>query len=135
MADKPKRVQMQRTKGWRKPEGTIYVGRPTKWGNPIRVGDMCEVQCWGADDGLTYPTVDVVITPAIAVAVYEREWRERLRPFPPGALAGDVANWQRHVDALAELRGHDLACWCPLVDAAGNPVPCHADVLLRLANT
>lgn len=29
---------------------------------------------------------------------------------------------------LAPLRGHDLACWCPL------DKPCHADVLLRLAN-
>jgi hypothetical protein len=30
---------------------------------------------------------------------------------------------------LDVLRGHDLACWCPL------DKPCHADVLLRLANT
>jgi len=29
---------------------------------------------------------------------------------------------------LAPLRGHDLACWCPLDQ------PCHADVLLELAN-
>ena len=28
---------------------------------------------------------------------------------------------------LPELRGHDLACWCA-------PLPCHCDVLLRLAN-
>ena len=31
---KPKRIQRRRTKGWRMPEGAIYVGRPTKWGNP-----------------------------------------------------------------------------------------------------
>jgi hypothetical protein len=31
---------------------------------------------------------------------------------------------------VSELRGLDLCCWCPLVDAAGNRVPCHADVLL-----
>jgi hypothetical protein len=29
---------------------------------------------------------------------------------------------------LSELRGHDLMCWCPLGQ------PCHADVLLALAN-
>lgn len=29
---------MPRGKGWRMPEGAIYVGRPTKWGNPFRVG-------------------------------------------------------------------------------------------------
>ena len=28
----------------------------------------------------------------------------------------------------------DLACWCPLHDRHGNYVPCHADVLLELAN-
>lgn len=28
---------------------------------------------------------------------------------------------------LSELRGRDLACWC-------SPLPCHGDVLLRLAN-
>jgi hypothetical protein len=31
------------------------------------------------------------------------------------------------MDALPELRGLDLICWCA-------PLPCHGDVLLRLAN-
>src|ERR1043166_5232426 len=35
----PQRVQMQRTKGWRKPPNTVYVGRPTKFGNPSRLED------------------------------------------------------------------------------------------------
>ena len=34
----------------------------------------------------------------------------------------------------AELAGKDLVCWCPLTDEHGNRVPCHADVLLELAN-
>jgi hypothetical protein len=34
----------------------------------------------------------------------------------------------------AELAGKDLACWCPLMDAAGRPVPCHGDILLAIAN-
>jgi hypothetical protein len=54
-----------------------------------------------------------VMTPADAVELYRR------------AL---VAVLKRYPDALAELRGHDLACWCPL------DRPCHADVLLELAN-
>jgi hypothetical protein len=33
----PKRLQQQRTKGWRKPENSIVVSRPSKWGNPFRV--------------------------------------------------------------------------------------------------
>ncbi|MFF7250430.1 DUF4326 domain-containing protein [Embleya sp. NPDC008237] len=36
--------------------------------------------------------------------------------------------------ARTRLRGHPLACWCPLVDDKGEPVPCHVDVLLRIAN-
>jgi hypothetical protein len=31
-------------------------------------------------------------------------------------------------DVVRELAGRDLACWCPL------DVPCHADVLLDVAN-
>jgi Domain of unknown function (DUF4326) len=31
-----KRIQRRRTKGWRMPEGAVYVGRPSRWGNPFR---------------------------------------------------------------------------------------------------
>ena len=30
-----KRIQRKRNKGWRMPKNAIYVGRPTKWGNPF----------------------------------------------------------------------------------------------------
>jgi len=30
----PHRVQRKREAGWRMPPDTIYVGRPTQWGNP-----------------------------------------------------------------------------------------------------
>ena len=33
----PQRIQRQRTKGFRLPPDCIYVGRPTKWGNPFTV--------------------------------------------------------------------------------------------------
>ena len=32
------------------------------------------------------------------------------------------------LESIHELTGKDLACWCPLDG------PCHADILLRLAN-
>lgn len=35
----PSRIQRQRTKGYRTPENTVYVGRPTKYGNPFSVAD------------------------------------------------------------------------------------------------
>ena len=47
-----------------------------------------------------------------AVATYER-W---LRSQP------------RLMDALSELCGLDLVCWC-------MPLPCHGEVLLELANS
>lgn len=33
----PQRIQRKRSKGWRMPENTVYVGRPTKWGNAFIV--------------------------------------------------------------------------------------------------
>jgi hypothetical protein len=35
MSEQPRRVQRRRTRGWRMPPNTIYVGRPSKWGNPF----------------------------------------------------------------------------------------------------
>jgi len=111
----PQRIQRKRTKGWRMPEGAVYVGRPTKWGNPF---------------------MSTAYTPQKCVDLY----RTAIRGAMPIAFAAglcrvpeimDLARAQ--VDALAalpvhELRGRDLACWCRLDQ------PCHADVLLELAN-
>ena len=33
----PKRIQRKRTKGWRTPPNTVYVGRGSPWGNPFAV--------------------------------------------------------------------------------------------------
>lgn len=49
------------------------------------------------------------------------DFRFRLRNWQ----TDDPAGFQRALDAL---RGHDLACWCPLDQ------PCHADIWLELAN-
>lgn len=38
-AFRPRRIQRKRTRGWRMPPGAVYVGRPSKWGNPHRRGD------------------------------------------------------------------------------------------------
>ena len=39
----PLRVQRKRIKGWKMPLGVVYVGRPTKWGNPFKDGSKQEV--------------------------------------------------------------------------------------------
>ncbi|MGV8847605.1 MAG: DUF4326 domain-containing protein [Propionicimonas sp.] len=120
----PKRIQRQRTKGWRLPPNTIYVGRPTRYGNPYPVGVL-----------LTTPTLNGQVTfkgDAATVAYMFRVWAENDTNDPGDHTAQHAA--LRAALTAGLLRGHDLACWCPLVDPAGNRVPCHADVLLDLAN-
>jgi hypothetical protein len=34
----PVRIQRKRSKDWKMPPNTVYVGRPTRWGNPFKVG-------------------------------------------------------------------------------------------------
>ena len=98
MTTKPVRIQRQRSKGWTMPENTVYVGRPTQWGNPFKVcGDQ---------------------TAALVVEKYRYEIVH---------LNGGIVGLNRFWVA-AHLRGKNLACWCPLDQ------PCHADVLLELAN-
>jgi hypothetical protein len=75
------------------PAGAVYVGRPSKFGNPFKVGQ----------DGTR---------------------AEGIRRFE--------AHLAKHPDLImavkAELRGKDLVCHCPLDQ------PCHADILLSIAN-
>ncbi|AVO22396.1 hypothetical protein PBI_SMEAGOL_83 [Mycobacterium phage Smeagol] len=105
-----KRIQRKRTKGWRMPEGAIYVGRGSQWGNPWRVGSRL-MTFTDLPDGLRQYAREFVMTPEIAVAFYREA-------FTPDAD-----------DIRAELSGRDLACWCPLDSL------CHADVLLEIANS
>lgn len=82
-----KRIQRKRTKGWRMPKGAVYVGRPTKWGNPfVKMPDP--------------PMPND--TPAMLVTRFA--WQITLwRVHEPAAYE----KW------IAPLRGQDLACWCP----------------------
>lgn len=101
----PKRLKRSRARGWRMPEEAVYVGRPTRWGNPFAAGKP-------ATDPETGETV-LVRDRAHAVALY--------RAWLPNHLAENPA-------LIEPLRGKDLVCWCPLDG------PCHADVLLDRAN-
>ena len=89
------------------PEGAIYVGRPTRWGNRFRVADArAELEA------LFVPATDRAAR-FLIVRAYRAEMQAILASTP---------------DFLAPLRGHDLACWCRLDQL------CHADGLLELAN-
>ncbi len=66
-------------------------------------------------------------TPSLVAPLDDQQYRN---------LTADRELWARRigggghpVEAIrSELRGRDLCCWCPLDQ------PCHADVLLELAN-
>ena len=67
--------------------------------------------------------------PRSRVALYRANLEVLVAPLDwPNPHPDDVEDWQARVAEIEELRGHDLACWCPLDQA------CHADVLLELAN-
>lgn len=102
----PVRVQRRRVKGWRMPEDTVSVCRPGNWGNPFAVGHPA------VDVPAKYRGV-VAVDALHAVALYRRMILDYGLP-----LTCD----------LAEIRGKNLACWCKI------SAPCHADVLLDLAN-
>ncbi len=121
----PRRVQQRRTKGWRKPENTVSVARPSKWGNPYVVGRTL-LLLTGDAEAMFIGSFDRIqriesITPRIAVDLYRLLWLTNWN-------IGDAEVPRAAPGALAEIRGKNLMCFCPLDQ------PCHADVLLELAN-
>lgn len=96
----PDRIRQSRKRGWRKPDNTVVVSRPSFWGNPFIVGT---------------PENGGNMTRADAVSNFKAALLD-------GRLQMKVA------DVRSRLAGKNLACWCPLDE------PCHADVLLELAN-
>lgn len=117
----PIRIQRKRTKGWRMPEGVVYVGRGSKWGNPFVVHPD------RGPTGARYP-----MSPQVAVGSFrsmllkEGAWFPVPLPWPKGKIPAGAPTTIE--DVHRELRGKDLACWCPLDQS------CHADVLLKMAN-
>lgn len=118
------------------PAGAVYVGRPSKWGNPFVAFDwqaaFRAVALVGRGDRAGMR--------AAAVRLYELWLTAETRSLSPAEIEA-LDFWDREVFTVRpakprptlaeirdELRGKDLACWCPL-----DGKPCHADVLLRLA--
>jgi hypothetical protein len=109
--NKPRRIQLRRTRGWRKPEGAVVVARPTKWGNPWSVQE-----CGSRER---------------AVAHFRSAMEARLQAEAHGVdpSADDPLGPYPSLPIIrTALAGRDLCCWCPLNG------PCHADVLLEIAN-
>jgi hypothetical protein len=105
----PERIQLSRRAGWRMPPNTVKVDRSTRWGNPFRTHG----------DG-------VPMDAALAVSLFESMLAKE------GGFLAEIRGRGRVLTELADIRreprGKNLACWCK------PGTPCHADVLLRLAN-
>jgi hypothetical protein len=114
---KPIRIQLSRKKGWRMPPNTISVARPTMFGNPWCIG---LIACNCRTPGECRCNSFRCATAAEAVEAFREWWAERLTRLYPYA--------QRAQYQLDLLKGRNLACWCKIGE------PCHADVLLELAN-
>ena len=101
----PERIRLSRAKGWRKPDNTVVIARPTRWGNPFAIAkSQREADETGG------------MTREVAVSRYREELLAGRLPYS--------------VDEVrAELRGKNLACWCSFDG------PCHGDVLLEVANS
>lgn len=126
----PERIQLKRTRGWRKPPGAVVVSRPSRWGNPFRVGDL--VRDPGYDGGPAAPNLGVMPEGAYTGFVVRRV-RDRADAVAlfRAYIAFHDDTWPPE-EIRRELGGRDLCCWCPL-PKPGEPDICHAAVLLAVA--
>lgn len=129
-----KRIQRKRSKGWKSPQNTVYVGRPTVWGNPFSVRESLDKDHWRVVFEGKYISVKFDTkqnAQAEAVRLFEKWFSVEIADS--GTDLHDFRNrygWKGFSLAceVNVLRGKNLSCWCGLDE------PCHADVLLRLAN-
>jgi hypothetical protein len=123
---KPIRVQLSRKRGWRMPENTVNVAGPGRWGNPFLVADFGREEAVrlfaGIADGGWSPDLVKDYDDATANVIYciRSIWVARI-------------GYSVEEHAWMELRGRNLACWCPL-PKEGEPDLCHAAVLLEIVN-
>lgn len=108
MSESPRRIQLRRAKGWRMPPDTVKVDRTTKWGNPFVVGI----------DGTAEDCVHLYIRLLSGLICLTAAASTEAQILARGHAAHQIG----------ELHGKNLACWCR------QGKPCHADVLLKLAN-
>ena len=113
----PVRIRLSRKKGWTLRDASmatnglpaISVARPRLLGNPFIVGvDGDRAEC---------------------VQLYEMMLAGYICLTKSPSVKAQQAAIDAVVQRLPDLRGKNLACWCAL-----DGKPCHADVLLELAN-
>lgn len=135
----PVRLQLSRKKGFdlrrasREANGldVVNVARPSRWGNPfVAASDAHDFQSKVITGPSTFVLLDSPWDASGVVEMY-RQWLAEepvADPIDGATLEGPYMPEPPYLSLIWKLRGRNLACWCPL-DA-----PCHADVLLELAN-
>lgn len=107
------------------PDGAVYVGRPTIWGNPFLITRSSDFHglpgSWfvrGEDGSIHHPHED---TQSAARRKAAELYGQHVLHDPDARVSVAMIR--------DELAGHDLVCWCP------EREPCHADFLLAVAGT
>jgi len=115
------------------PPDSIKVARPTKWGNPFRVFGQNEYVYSDASHRRTILTPWIIFAPDADIS--ERATVERtVELYRLWVLGYFVGNHNVKpctftvADIRRELKGKSLACFCKIGE------PCHAEILLELAN-
>lgn len=137
MDSTPRRLQMKRTAGWRKPVGAVYVGRTAagagEWGNPWRVTSFAppgEPEGWYVVRDAEERGGEAEIERPFGWYGGPFDEREEAQAAAVEGFRGLIKARPGYADrARLALRGKDLLCWCK------PGTPCHADILLELANT
>jgi hypothetical protein len=146
MSRQPVRLQLSRKKGFnlqalsRATNGleAVRVARPSRWGNPWRVENIVGGQRYArllgsdwsvASDFLWHKFFDKGPIRDVAGIAFTRAANEAAVSMYRGLLLSIA---QVEPEALSEfirpLIGRNLGCYCQL------RLPCHADVLLEIAN-
>lgn len=127
----PQRIQRTRQHKNISPNelGTIYVGRPSMWGNPFKLmGDMIYVNAshrrkvfnpWVLYDQNGGHTIDDVVK-LFSDLMYDLSSHEVEEPI--------CKRFRLMRDRIKDLGNKNLSCWCKI----GSP--CHGDVLLKFVN-
>lgn len=139
----PERCQRSRMRGYKMihPNGldNHYVGRPGPYGNPFKlIGDMVYVDASNRrqilDPWIYVCQGDAQLVQDLYRAVITNDFSKITDDISQGSY--DIKYWVKLFEDLdfSSLKGKNLYCFCPILKPDGSRFPCHADVLLDIAN-
>lgn len=129
-----KRIKRERTKGWRMPENSVYVGRPSKLGNPFYEQDGFIFVPNLVNKKYHIPIAFIGDMPLEQqrqelVNCY-RQWLNGEKEFYGIPFDGGNHKLFPTPPTTEEIRefvnGRDPVCWCSL------DKQCHADVIIKI---